>query len=89
MQTIQDTEMNIRGVCLLTDNAVLLNAGRLYLRTNSPDPDNNSSVSKNSFSRISSENNIMFLFVFSVSNHVELPLHSVTLSQIFYSSLSV
>lgn len=32
MQTIQDTEMNIRGVCLLTDNAARLNAGQLYLR---------------------------------------------------------
>lgn len=88
MQTIQDTEMNIRGVCLLTDNAVLLNAGRLYLRTNSPDPDNDFPYKKTA-PRISSENNIMFLFVFSLSNHVELPLHSVTLSQIFYSSLSV
>lgn len=48
MQTIQDTEMNIRGVCLLTDNAALLNAGQLYLRTNSSTPDNNSPVSKNS-----------------------------------------
>lgn len=48
MQTIQDTEMNIRGVCLLTDNAALLNAGQLYLRTKSPDPDNNSLESKNS-----------------------------------------